>query len=49
MVFYAGRVKRLTAIPAADGLAVHVESLDELDVTTLATLAESLDRGATPR
>ena len=28
VVFYAGRVKRLTAIPAADGLAVHVERLD---------------------
>jgi hypothetical protein len=46
VVFYAGRVKRLTAIPAADGLAVHVERLDALDVTTLGTLAESLDRVA---
>jgi len=42
VVFYAGRVKRLVAIPAADGLAVHVERLAELDVTNLGTLAESL-------
>jgi hypothetical protein len=46
VVFYAGRVKRLTAIPAADGLAVHVERLEALDVRTLGTLAESLDRVA---
>lgn len=43
-VFYAGRVKRLIAIPAADGLAVHVERLAELDVRTLGTLAASLRR-----
>jgi len=42
VVFYAGRVKRLTAIPASDGLAVHVERLVTLDVRTLGTLAESL-------
>jgi hypothetical protein len=42
VVFYAGRVKRLTAIPAPDGLAVHVERLATLDVTTLGTLAQSL-------
>ena len=43
-VFYAGRVKRLTAIPGADGLAVHFEQLAELDVTSLATLTASLER-----
>jgi len=42
VVFYAGRVKRLVAIPAEDGLAVHVERLAELDVTNLGTLAKSL-------
>ena len=42
LFFYAGRLKRLTAIPALDGLAVHVELLGELDVTTLGTLTESL-------
>ena len=47
VVFYSGRVKRLTVIPAADGLAVHVERLAELDVTSLGTLTRSLaaDRG----
>jgi hypothetical protein len=44
VVFYAGRVDRLIAIPAADGLAVHVEGLAELDVTNLGTLAQSLRR-----
>ena len=44
VVFYSGRVKRLTAIPGADGLAVHVERLAELDVTSLATLTQSLER-----
>jgi hypothetical protein len=43
LVFYSGRAKRLTAIPAPDGLAVHVERLATLDVTSLGTLAESLD------
>lgn len=43
VVYYAGRVKRLTLIPAADGLAVHVERLATLDVTSLGTLAESLE------
>jgi hypothetical protein len=42
VVFYSGRVERLTAIPASDGLAVHVERLAELDVTTLGTLTQSL-------
>jgi hypothetical protein len=42
VVFYSGRVKRLTVIPAADGLAVHVERLAELDVTSLGTLTRSL-------
>jgi hypothetical protein len=44
VVFYTGRVKRLTIIPAADGLAVHVERLEALDVTTLGTLMRSLER-----
>jgi hypothetical protein len=43
-VFYAGATTQIRAIPAADGLAVHVERLAELDVRTLATLAESLQR-----
>lgn len=43
-VFYSGRVKRLIAIPAADGLAVHVEVLAELNVRTLGTLTASLRR-----
>jgi hypothetical protein len=42
VVFYAGRLKRLTAIPAPDGLAVHVERLVELDLTSLATLMRGL-------
>jgi hypothetical protein len=42
--FYAGRLTRLTAIPAADGLAVHFEHLVELDVTSLGTLTRSLER-----
>lgn len=44
VVFYSGRVERLTVIPASDGLAVHVECLAELDVTTLGTLTQSLRR-----
>jgi hypothetical protein len=43
-IFYAGRAKHIRAIPAADGLAVHVEQLTAVDVRTLATLAESLRR-----
>lgn len=43
-VFYRGRAKRLRALPAGDTLAVHVECLSELDVTTLGTLTESLRR-----
>lgn len=42
VVFYSGRVKRLTAIPGPDGLAVHVERLAELELTSLATLTRSL-------
>jgi hypothetical protein len=44
VVFYDGRVERLTAIPGPDGLAVHVERLAELDLTSLATLTRSLER-----
>jgi hypothetical protein len=43
-IFYEGRLKRLLAIPGGDGLAVHVENLAELDVTSLATLTRSLER-----
>ena len=42
VVFYAGRLKRLLVIPGGDGLAVHVENLVELDVTSLETLTRSL-------
>ena len=56
-IFYAGRLKRLLAIPGGDGLAVHIENLAELDVTSLATLTRSLeqldavlaDRASAPR
>jgi hypothetical protein len=44
VVFYAGRVKRLTVIPAHDGLALHVERLEALDLTSLGTLMRSLER-----
>ena len=47
VIFYAGRLKRLLAIPGGDGLAVHVENVVELDVTTLGTLTQSLERIAT--
>jgi PAS domain-containing protein len=43
-IFYAGRLKRLLAIPGGDGLAVHIENLVELDVTSLATLMRSLEQ-----
>jgi hypothetical protein len=43
-IFYAGRLKRLLAIPGGDGLAVHVENLAELDVTSLGTLTRSLEQ-----
>ena len=43
-IFYAGRLKRLLVIPGGDGLAVHVENLAELDVTSLATLTRSLEQ-----
>ena len=42
VTFYAGRIKRIRVVPAADGLAVHVERLTELDVRTLGTLERSL-------
>ena len=42
VVFYSSWVKRLTVIPGPDGLAVHVERLAQVDVTTLATLTASL-------
>jgi len=41
-IFYAGRTRHIRAVPAADGLAVYVEQLTELNVRTLAALAESL-------
>jgi hypothetical protein len=44
VIFYAGRLKRLLVIPGGDGLAVHVENIVELDVTTLGTLTRSLER-----
>jgi hypothetical protein len=44
LVFYAGRLKRLLAIPGRDGLALHIENLAELDVTSLGTLTQSLQR-----
>lgn len=43
-IFYAGRTRHIRAVPAADGIALHVEQLTELNVRTLATLAESLRR-----
>ena len=44
LIFYAGRLKRLLAIPGGDGLALHIENLGELDVTSLGTLTQSLQR-----
>jgi hypothetical protein len=44
LIFYAGRLKRLLAIPGGDGLAVHIENLVELDITSLGTLTRSLQR-----
>jgi hypothetical protein len=44
VIFYAGRLKRLLAIPGTDGLALHVENLVELDVTSLGTLTRSLQQ-----
>jgi hypothetical protein len=41
-VFYAGRIESVRAVPLEDGLAVQIEQLTELDIRTLATLAESL-------
>ena len=43
-IFYSGRLKRLLVLPGGDGLAVHVENLAEVDVTSLATLTRSLER-----
>ncbi len=42
--FYAGRFNSIRVMPAADGLAVHVEQLGALNLRTLSTLAESLRR-----
>jgi len=47
VIFYAGRLKRLLVIQGGDGLAVHVENVGELDVTSLGTLTRSLERIAT--
>lgn len=44
VVFYSGRLKRITVAPAADGLAVHVERIAELDITSLGTLTQSLEQ-----
>ena len=44
VIFYPGRLKRLLAIPGGDGLAVHIENLVELDVTSLGTLTRSLQQ-----
>jgi len=44
LIFYAGRLKRVLAIPGGDGLAVHIENLVELDVTSLASLMQSLEQ-----
>ena len=57
LIYYAGRLKRVLAIPGGDGLAVHIENLVELDVTSLGTLTQSLaqldaalaDRASEPR
>ena len=43
-VYYAGRVRSYEAVPAGERLAVRIEHLAELDVTTLATLARSLSQ-----
>jgi len=42
--FYAGRLARRRVVPAGQTLTVHVAPLEELDVRTLGTLAESLRR-----
>jgi hypothetical protein len=44
VVYYSGRVSRITAIPEGDGLAVHVTCLASLDVTSLGTLMRSLEQ-----
>jgi hypothetical protein len=41
-VFYGGGAKRVRATPSGDSLTVRVESLTVLDVSSLATLAQSL-------
>ena len=43
-VYYGGGAKRIRATPADDALSVSVEPLTSLDVSTLATLAESLKK-----
>jgi hypothetical protein len=40
--FYAGRLARRRIVPTGNSLTVYVTVLRELDVRTLATLAESL-------
>jgi hypothetical protein len=44
LIFYAGRLERVLAIPGGDGLALHLENLVELDVTSLGTLTRSLEQ-----
>ena len=43
-VYYAGRVRSYRAVPCGDKLAIDVEHLAEIDVTSLETLARSLSR-----
>lgn len=43
-IFYAGRTVDLHIVPCGQSLAVHPTSRTELNVRTLATLAESLRR-----
>jgi hypothetical protein len=43
-VFYAGRTIELRIVPSGDLLAIYPKSRTELNVRTLATLAESLRR-----
>jgi hypothetical protein len=43
-VYYGGGAKRIRATPSDDALSVSVEPLTSLDVSTLATLAESLKK-----
>jgi hypothetical protein len=43
-IFYAGRTVDLRIVPSGESLAIHPTSRTELNVRTLATLAESLSR-----